>query len=64
MNRVGITANKEIINAGLNINVIGATNHMNDKGAYVVAQSPAAGETVPYGTVVTVELRFIAITDD
>jgi len=64
MGRTGITANKEIINAKLNINITGATNHMEDKGAYVVFQSPAAGEIVPYGTVVTIELRFTAIADD
>lgn len=62
--RTGPSANKEIINSGLNINIIGATNHMADSATYVVEQSPAAGEVVPTGTVVTVELRYTAATDD
>ena len=48
-------ANQTIVNAGLNINILGAEN-MNSS-AVATTQNPAAGEFVPVGTIITVEFR-------
>ncbi len=56
-------ANIMIVNSKLNINIVGATNYENGAGAVVVSQSPAAGEIVPKGTLVTVEFRYLDGTD-
>ena len=58
--RSAFQANAAIVNAGLNILLEGATGG-ND--AVVVSQFPAAGESVEYGTVVTVTLRYIGDSD-
>jgi len=54
-------ANKRIIDAGLNINIIGAENM--DSNAIALKQEPMAGEFVAIGTIVTVEFRHNSITD-
>lgn len=54
-NTTAETANKRITDAGLNINIIGASS-MNS-GAAAYKQEPAAGEQVPKGTIITVEFR-------
>ncbi len=46
-------ANRVLINAGLNIRITGTKQHLTGSTAQVVRQSPAAGETVAEGTVVT-----------
>lgn len=56
-------ANLMIVNSKLNINITGTTNYENGVGAVVVSQSPAAGDVVPKGTVVTVEFRYVDGTD-
>lgn len=56
-------ANLTIINRGLNIAYEGAAN-TTAKDAIVVSQTPEAGTTVPYGTVVTVTMRFVGVSDD
>ena len=53
-----------IINSGLNIKIEGTRNYLSGTGAVVVAQSPAAGEQVPEGTVVTLTFRYISDNDD
>ena len=64
-NVIGMTvesANRTIINADLNINILGAEN-MNSS-AVATTQTPAAGEVVPVGTIITVEFRHVAgVTD-
>ena len=64
-NVMGMTverANQTIINADLNINILGAEN-MNSS-AVATTQSPAAGEVVPVGTIITVEFRHVTgVTD-
>lgn len=55
MNLTAEKANKKIVNAGLNINIIGAED-MNSS-AIAIRQSPEAGDKVPLGTVVEVEFR-------
>lgn len=54
-------ANRLLVNAGLNVSLTGATN---GDTATVISQSPAAGETVPAATVVTIEVRHLGLTDD
>ena len=65
-NVLGQTAsivNRTLTNAGFNIKIDGAMNFDEGVGAKAVAQSPAAGEVVPKGTVVTVEFRHTDGTD-
>lgn len=54
-------ANRIVTNLGLNVRISGATN---GAAATVRAQSPAAGEVVPVGTLVTVEMRHSITSDD
>jgi stage V sporulation protein D (sporulation-specific penicillin-binding protein) len=61
--RTAAQANADIINSGLNIVFNGAANTEAGEGAVVVAQSPAAGTRVEYGTVVTVTMRHSGDTD-
>lgn len=51
------TVNNRIINAGLNIAMKGI-HEGNFTNCYAVSQSPAAGEMVAPGTVITVEFRY------
>lgn len=53
-------ANRLVTNAGLNISIKGASGD----GATVVTQTPAAGESVPKGTTVSIEMRHMDISDD
>ncbi|MBE6562478.1 MAG: PASTA domain-containing protein [Ruminococcaceae bacterium] len=53
-------ANRILTNLGLNVSIVGATNGAT---ATVSTQYPAAGEVVPRGTLVTVEMRH-AISSD
>lgn len=54
-------ANRLLVNQGLNVSLTGATN---GDTATVISQSPAAGESVPPATVVTVEVRHLGLADD
>ena len=61
---IGMTpqqANNKIINAGLNINIIGAENI--NSSAIAMTQDSAAGEQVYIGTIITVEFRHNTLTD-
>lgn len=63
-NLVGKTAeaaNRLLVNQGLNVSLTGATN---GDTATVISQSPAAGESVPPATVVTIEVRHLGLADD
>jgi stage V sporulation protein D (sporulation-specific penicillin-binding protein) len=51
------TVNSLITNSGLNISMKGI-HEGNFTNCYAVSQSPAAGEMVPPGTVITVEFRY------
>ncbi len=63
MGKNATVANVMITNSNLNILITGSTNSQNGSGPVVVSQSPAAGEKVPAGTVVTIELRYLDGTD-
>ncbi len=63
MNMTASKANQAIINAGLNPVITGTTNNVSGATAVVVSQSPAAGESVLYGSTVTVTMRFLGDTD-
>lgn len=61
-NVTGMTAaaaNQVLINAGLNIRILGTKNYLSGTGAVVISQSVAAGEIVPQGTVVEVTFRYL-----
>ena len=61
---IGMTAeqaNKKIIGAGLNINIIGAEDMKSS--AIALKQEPAAGEVVAIGTIISVEFRHNSLTD-
>ena len=62
--RTAASANGMIINAGLNIRIEGTRNYLSGTGAVVVSQSPAAGEVVPEGAVVTVTFRYMDESDN
>ena len=53
------TANRILINSGLNVKINGARGD----GATVISQSPAAGEVVSEATVVTIEFRHMDLSD-
>ena len=63
MGKSAAAANKLLINANLNIRIQGAHNYSSGVGAVVIAQYPAAGQSVSKGTVVTVEFRHMDGTD-
>lgn len=63
MGNTASIANKTLTNAGFNIKVEGTMNYDEGVGAKVVRQSPAAGELLPRGSVVTVEFRHTDGTD-
>ncbi|MFA6947925.1 MAG: PASTA domain-containing protein, partial [Eubacteriales bacterium] len=52
-------ANTTLTYYGFNIAIKGATNYDIGSGALVVEQSPAAGESVPYGSSVTITIRYL-----
>ena len=54
-------ANRIAVNSGLNISISGATN---GSTATVTSQSPAAGEVVPKGTLIMIDLRHDITSDD
>ena len=58
-----VAANQVLINAGLNIRILGTKNYLSGTGATVISQSVAAGEVVPLGTVVEVTFRHLEDKD-
>lgn len=62
--RTASAANGMIINSGLNIKIEGTRNYLSGTGAVVVNQSPAAGEKVQEGTIVTLTFRYVSDNDD
>ncbi len=63
MGQSASVVNRVLTNGGFNIKIDGALNFDEGAGAKVVGQTPAAGELVPKGTVVTVQLRHTDGTD-
>ncbi len=58
-----VEANRAITDAGFNLRISGAYDADGKGGAVVVSQSPAAGEKVQNGSVISIELRYM-IKDD
>ncbi len=54
-----VAANQVLINAGLNIRILGTKNYLSGTGATVISQSVTAGEVVPKGTVIEVTFRYL-----
>ena len=50
-------ANQTLVNAGLNVRIVGTKNHLTGLGTVVVNQSPMAGESVAAGTVITLTFQ-------
>lgn len=59
-----VAANQMLINAGLNIRILGTKNYLSGTGAVVISQSVPAGTEVPVGTVVEVTFRYLDGKDD
>lgn len=65
-NVVGMTAaaaNQTLINHGFNIRIRGTKNYLSGTGAVVIAQSVAAGENAPKGSVIEVTFRYLDDAD-
>ena len=65
-NVVGMTAaaaNQTLINHGFNIRILGTKNYLSGTGAVVVAQSVAAGEYAPKGSVIEITFRYLDEAD-
>lgn len=58
-----LSANRQLVNAGLNIRIEGAPNYTTGSSALAVSQVPAAGESVAPGSVVTVTFRYTGADD-
>ncbi len=58
-----LAANRTLIDAGLNIRILGTKNYLSGTGATVISQSIPAGTEVPRGTVVEVTFRYMDGTD-
>ncbi len=58
-----LAANGTLTNAGLNLKISGTTNYASGKGAVVVEQSIAPGETVELGTVIELTIRYLDDSD-
>ena len=54
------TANNVLVSYGFNVKLDGAVNRV---GAQVTSQSPVAGEAVPYGSCVTISVRYFDGTE-
>lgn len=61
--RTAASANKLLVNSGLNVNITGAQNYNMGIGAVVITQSPEPGEVVSRGTVVEIDVRHMDGTD-
>ena len=58
-----VAANGTLTNLGLNIKILGAKNYTSGKGAVVIEQSVAPGETVEKGSVIEVTFRHMDIEE-
>ena len=58
-----VAANQVLINAGLNIRILGTKNYLSGTGATVISQSIAANEIVPRGTLIEVTFRHLGDKD-
>ncbi|MBQ8289179.1 MAG: PASTA domain-containing protein, partial [Clostridia bacterium] len=63
MHKTADAAIKQLQALGLNVRLTGVTNYSAGAGATVIAQSPPAGTEVPYGSIVTLECRYLNETD-
>lgn len=61
--RTAASANKLIVNTGLNVNITGAQNYNTGVGAVVITQSPEPGTVVSRGAVVEIDVRHMDGTD-
>ena len=57
LGKTAVAANEILANRDLNIRIEGTNNYLSGVGAVAISQSPAAGEQVEEGTVITVTFR-------
>ena len=58
-----VAANQALINAGLNVRILGTKNYLSGTGATVIQQSVPQGTEVPRGTVIEVTFRYLEDSD-
>lgn len=63
MGMTAVAANQTLIDAGLNIRILGTKNYLSGTGATVVAQSLPKGTEVPRGTVIEVTFLYLDDSD-
>lgn len=63
LNKTADAAIKQLQASGLNVRLTGVTNYSAGAGATVIAQSQPAGTELPYGSIVTLECRYLNETD-
>ncbi|MBQ7826906.1 MAG: PASTA domain-containing protein, partial [Clostridia bacterium] len=63
VNKTADAAIKQLQASGLNVKLTGVTNYSAGAGATVIVHSPPAGTEVPYGSIVTLECRYLNETD-
>ncbi len=63
VNKTADAAIKQLQASGLNVRLTGVTNYSAGAGATVIAQSPPVGTELPYGSIVTLECRYLNETD-
>jgi len=62
--KTAAAANQTLINSGFNIKIAGSKFYHEGGSAVVIGQSPAAGEVVPAGTVITVDFGYYQDGDE
>lgn len=58
-----VAANQTLVNAGLNVRILGTKNYISGTGATAIMQSIPPGSEVPRGSVVEVTFRYLEDTD-
>ena len=57
------SAIRQLQSAGFNVQLTGVTNYNSGTGAIVIAQSPVDGNELPYGSIITLECRYLEESD-
>lgn len=63
INKTTDAAIRQLQAAGFNVKLTGVTNYNTGSGAVVIAQSPIEGSELPYGSIITLECRYLDETD-
>lgn len=63
INKTADAAIRQLQAAGFNVQLTGVTNYNTGSGAVVISQSPIDGSELPYGSIITLECRYMDGTD-